>query len=101
MYPLASFKTFWFKGLKVDFLRISQVLLTMYSRKRKTQKYSFKNPNIDDLMSLIPEIESSIDFRIKYGSIISLMKLGMKEGILSNLVQFYDPMCRCFTFPNY
>ena len=29
------------------------------------------------------------------------MKLIMKEGILSTLVQFYDPMYRCFTFPDY
>ena len=32
------------------------------------------------------EIESSIDFWKKYGPIVSLMKLGMKEGILSTLV---------------
>ena len=29
------------------------------------------------------------------------MKLKMKEGILSTLVQFYDPMYHCFTFPDY
>ena len=73
----------------------------MDSRKIKTRKYSFKNPNIDDLMSLIPEIQSSIDFRKKYGSNVSLMKLGIKEGILSTLVQFYDLMYQCFTFPDY
>ena len=32
---------------------------------------------------------------------MSLMKLRMKEGILSTLIQFYDPMYRCFTFPEY
>ena len=69
--------------------------------KRKTRKYSFKNPKIDELMSLIPEIESSIDFRKKYGSIMSLIKLRMKEGILSTLVQFYDLMYWCFTFSDY
>ena len=73
----------------------------MDSRKRKTRKYSFKNPKINDLMSLIPEIESSTDFRKKYGSIVPLMKLNMKEVILSTLVQFYDPMYYCFTFPDY
>ena len=87
--------------LKVYFLRISQVILTMDSRKRKTWKYSLKNPRIDDLMSLTPKIESSTDFQKKYGSIVSLIKLRMKEGILSTLVQFYDPMYRCFTFPDY
>ena len=56
----------------------------MDSGKRKTKKYSFKDPNIDELMSLIPEIESSTNFRKKYGSILSLMKLKMKDDILSN-----------------
>ena len=33
--------------------------------------------------------------------IIPLMKLKMKEGILSTLVQFYDAVYRCFTFLDY
>ena len=69
--------------------------------KRKTKKYSFKYPKIDELMGLIPEIESSTYFQKKYGSIVSLMKLRMKEGIISTLVQFYDPLYQCFTFPDY
>ena len=73
----------------------------MDSGKTKTKKYSFKDPKIDELMSLILEIECSVDFRRKSGSIVSLMKLMMKEGILSTFVQFYDPMYRCFTFPDY
>ena len=73
----------------------------MDSGKRKTRKYSFKDPQIDELMSLIPEIECSADFWRKNGSIISLMKLRINEGILSTLVQFYDPMYHCFTFPDY
>ena len=73
----------------------------MDSGKRKTRKYSFKDPKIDELVSLISEIGCSADFRKKYGSIISLKKLKMKEGILSTLVQFYDPMYHCFTFPDY
>ena len=32
---------------------------------------------------------------------LSLMKLRTKEGILSTLVQFYDPLYLCFTFPDY
>ena len=67
-------------------------LLAMDSGKRKTGKYSFKDPKIDKLISLIPEIECSADFRRKYGSIVPLMKLRMNGGILSTLVQFYDPM---------
>ena len=73
----------------------------MDSGKRKTGKYSFKDPKIGELVSLIPEIECSADFRKKNGSIIPLMKLKLKEGILSTLVQFYDPVYHCFTFPDY
>ena len=58
----------------------------MDSGKRKTGKYSIKDPNIDELISLNSEIECSAYFQKKYASIIPLMKLRMKEGILLNLV---------------
>ena len=54
-----------------------------------------------ELMSLILEIESSTDFWKKYEAIVPLIKLNMKEGILSRFVQFYDPLCHCFTFLDY
>ena len=59
----------------------------MDSEKRKTRKYSFKDPKIEELVNLIIEIESSTDFWKKYGAIVPIMKLNMKEGILSTLVQ--------------
>ena len=52
----------------------------------KTQKYSFKDPRIEELMSLIPEIESPTNFWKKYGAVVPIMKLKMKKGILSTLV---------------
>ena len=69
--------------------------------KRKTRKYNCKDPKIDELISLIPEIECYADFQKKYGSIIPLMKLRMNEGIITILVQFYDSMYHSFTFPDY
>ena len=54
--------------------------------KRKTWKYSFKDPKIEELMSLILEIESPANFRKKYVAIVPLMKLRMNEDILSTLV---------------
>ena len=86
---------------KNDSLWISQVLLTMDSGKRNIGKYSFKDTKIDEWISLTPEIECSADFRKKYGSIIPLMKLKMKEGFLLTLIQFYDPVYHFFTFPDY
>ena len=75
--------------------------LTIDSGKRNTGKYSFKDPKIDELISLITDIEYYANCWKKYGSIIPLMKLKIKEGILSTLVQFYDMMYHCFTFPDY
>ena len=82
-HPLKHFVS---RDLKLTLCEYLRYFLTMDFGKRKTKKYSFKDPKIDELMSLIPEIESSTDFQRKYGSIISLMKLRMKEGILSTLV---------------
>ena len=67
------------RNLRLTFANISGTLLTMDFGRRKTRKYSFKDPKIEELMSLIPEIESSTDFRKKYGAIVPLMKLKMKE----------------------
>ena len=53
------------------------------------------------MKSLIFEIESLTDFQKKYGAIVSLMKLKMKEVILTTLVQFHDLLYWCFTFPDY
>ena len=59
--------------------------------RRNTRSFSFKEPEIEELKSLIPKIKNPTDFQKKYGSIIPLMKRKMKEGILGTLVQFYDP----------
>ena len=74
---------------------------TMDFGKRNTRSYSFKELEIEELKSLIPKIENATEFRKKYGSIIPLMKCKMKEGILSTLVQLYDPLYRCFIFSDY
>ena len=51
-------------------------------------------------MSLVDKIESLEDFWKKYGTIIPLMKMKMKDGLLFTLVQFYDSLYHCFTFPD-
>ena len=73
----------------------------MDSGKIKTQKYIFKDPKIEELKSLISEIESPTYFRKKYGAIAPLMNLKMKNGIISTLVHFYDSLYQCFTFSDY
>lgn len=41
------------------------------------------------------------DFKGIYGRFLPLLKTNMVEGVLATLVQFYDPLYQCFTFPNY
>ena len=73
------------------FADISGTVIMDFGR-RNTRSYSFKEPQIEELKSLIPKIENPMEFKNKYRSIIPLMKINMKEGILSTLVQFYDPL---------
>ena len=67
----------------------------------QTQKYTFKSPELGDLRKLGDLIINPDAFEEKYGKLLSLLKTGMAEGILSTLVQFYDPIYHCFTFPDY
>src|ERR1051325_995113 len=86
------------KELKTDLCKYLRYTLTMDYGQRRTQKYNFKEPKIEGLLSLIDEIESLEDFRKKYWTIIALMKTKMKDGLIFTLVQFYDPLYHCFTF---
>ena len=69
--------------------------------RRQTQKYTFKSPELEDLRKLGDLIINPDAFEEKYGKLLSLLKTGMTEGILSTLVQFYDPIYHCFTFSDY
>ena len=44
---------------------------------------------------------SPSDFRHRHGRLLDLLKVKVEEGILETLVQFYDSVCHCFTFPDY
>lgn len=69
--------------------------------RRKTQKYIFKSPKLEDLGEVGPLVVNPKDFKRKYGRLLPLLKINMVDGILSTLVQFYDPLYWCFTFPDY
>src|ERR1044072_4761150 len=89
------------KELKTGPCKYLRYTLTMDYGQRRSQKYSFKEPKIEGLTSLIDEFKSPENFWKKYGTILSLMKLKMKDGLLYTLVQFYDPLYHFFTFPDY
>lgn len=41
------------------------------------------------------------DFNKRYGHLLSLLKINMAYGLLSTLIQFYDPVYHYLTFPDY
>ena len=65
--------------------------------RRQTQKFTFKNPELESLRKLGDLIINPDSFEEKYGKLLSLLKTGMTEGILSTLVLVYH----CFAFPDY
>ena len=44
---------------------------------------------------------SPLDFKDHYGNIMKMLNTDVEDGALNNLVQFYDPLYRCFTFLYY
>lgn len=69
--------------------------------RKKTQKYTFKSPKLEDLRrlgSLVVDIEA---FNKRYGYLLSILKINMEDGLLHTLIQFCDPVYHCFTFPDY
>ena len=40
-------------------------------------------------------------FNRHYGDILDLTKAEVQLGVISSLVQFYDPLLRCFTFQDF
>lgn len=69
--------------------------------RRKTQKYTFKSLKLEDLRELGYLVVNPEDFKDKYERLLTLLKTNLVERILVTLVQFYDPLYWCFTFPDY
>ncbi|CAL5207449.1 unnamed protein product [Lathyrus oleraceus] len=69
--------------------------------RRNTKKYSFRCPDLKELRKLSSFVLDPLDFKQRHGKLLSVLSTNMVEGLLSMLVQFYDPLYRCFTFPDY
>lgn len=67
--------------------------------RRSTKKYSLVNPSLGELRKLISSVTDPTGFIVRYGALISLLSARMEDGILHTLIQFYDPVYLCFTFP--
>src|SRR3954464_13003705 len=69
--------------------------------KRYTKKYGFKTPDVERLIELASSVQDPSDFRKSYGKLLPILNTHVDEGLLKALVHFYDPVYRCFTFPDY
>lgn len=86
------------KELKHEITNISGI---MDFERRSTKKFSLISPNLDELRKLIPAVTDPLGFTDRYGALLPLLSVQMKEGLLQTLIQFYDPVYHCFTFPDY
>ncbi|KAI5396414.1 hypothetical protein KIW84_062578 [Lathyrus oleraceus] len=75
--------------------------LTMDIGRRNTRKYSFRCPDLMELRKLAYFVDDPKGFRDHFGRLLSMLSTNVEDGLLCTLVQFYDPVYRCFTFPNY
>ncbi|KAI5410057.1 hypothetical protein KIW84_055512 [Lathyrus oleraceus] len=73
----------------------------MESQRRNTKKYSFRQPDLKELRNLTSYVLDPLGFKARFGKLLPLLTTQVDEGLMSVLVQFYDPLYRCFTFPDF
>ncbi|KAI5433930.1 hypothetical protein KIW84_020966 [Lathyrus oleraceus] len=73
----------------------------MDKQRRNTKKYSFIQPDLKELRSLTSYVLDPLEFKARHGKLLSILANQVDEGLMSVLVQFYDPLYRCFTFPDF
>ena len=69
--------------------------------RRNTRKYNFKFPDLKELKKLASFMEDPKDFRDRFGRLLSILSIDVEDGLLCIMVQFYDLVYSCFTFPDY
>ncbi|KAI5391402.1 hypothetical protein KIW84_076271 [Lathyrus oleraceus] len=69
--------------------------------RRNTKKYNFRCTNLKELRKLSSFVLDPLDFKQCHGKLLSVLSADVVERLLSVLVRFYDPLYRCFTFPDY
>ncbi|KAI5383295.1 hypothetical protein KIW84_070627 [Lathyrus oleraceus] len=73
----------------------------MEKQRRNTKKYSFRQPDLKELRNLTSYVLDPLGFKARFGKLLPLLTTQVDEGLMSVLVQFYDPLYRCFTFPDF
>ncbi|KAI5389994.1 hypothetical protein KIW84_075348 [Lathyrus oleraceus] len=73
----------------------------MERQRRNTKKYNFRHPDLKELRNLTSYVLDPLGFKARFGKLLPLLTTQVDEGLMSVLVQFYDPLYRCFTFPDF
>ncbi|KAI5388963.1 hypothetical protein KIW84_074569 [Lathyrus oleraceus] len=73
----------------------------MERQKRHTKKYSFRQPDLKELRNLTSYVLDPLGFKTRYGKLLPLLTTQVDEGLMGTLVQFYDPLYHCFSFPDF
>ncbi|XP_050920559.1 uncharacterized protein LOC127138211 [Lathyrus oleraceus] len=73
----------------------------MNSGRRNTRQLHFKCPELTELRKLGSLVDSSPDLKDRYRRILTVLNTDAEDEVLNTLVQFYDSVYKCFTFPDY
>jgi hypothetical protein len=73
----------------------------MDKQRRNTNKYIFRQPDLRELRRLTSYVLEPLEFKARHGKLLAILSTKVDEGLMSVLVQFYDPLYRCFTFPDF
>ncbi|KAI5410067.1 hypothetical protein KIW84_055519 [Lathyrus oleraceus] len=73
----------------------------MERQRRNTKKYSFRQPDLKELRNLTSYVLDPLGFKARFGKLLSILATQVDEGLMSVLVQFYDSLYHCFTFPDF
>ena len=88
------------RDLEILFTNIRDIL-TMDIGRRNTQKYSFRCPDFKELRKLTSFVDDPKDFKNGFGRLLPVLFIDVEDDLLCTLIQFYDPVYRCFIFPDY
>ncbi|KAI5397467.1 hypothetical protein KIW84_063331 [Lathyrus oleraceus] len=73
----------------------------MERQKRHTKKYNFRQPDLKELRNLRSYVLDPLGFKARLGKLLPLLTTQVDEGLMGTLVQFYDTLYHCFTFPDF
>lgn len=75
----------------------------MTSERKSTHSYKFMEPQLIVLRGLRARLVlGNIDeFKNSYGNLLGILNTEVNTTVVHTLVQFYDPLLRCFTFQDY